>query len=197
LELVKDGKLPADLNFSAANILHVSADQGIRNQAAQHLQLPVTVGANPLPPLAELIKQQGNHERGQQIFSTTGTCTQCHVVNGQGKQVGPDLSEIGSKLSKEAMYVSILDPSAGISHNYESYVAVLDDGNVITGILISETDQEITLKTAEAIERKIERESIEEIKKQTISLMPADLQKTMTAEQLVDVVEYLTTLKKK
>ncbi len=196
LELAKSDKLPADLNFTVANTLFASPDEAIRTEAAKHLELPATADSEPLPPVAELIQLAGSAERGKVVFDNKGTCAKCHKVRGEGKEVGPDLSEIGSKLSKDAFFVSILDPSAGISHNYESYTAVLVNGTVVTGILISETDDSVTLKTAEAIEQKISKSKIEELVKQKVSLMPAGLQKTMSAQELVDLVEYLTTLKK-
>ncbi|MCA9269065.1 MAG: c-type cytochrome, partial [Planctomycetales bacterium] len=146
--------------------------------------------------LAQLIAQAGDSARGHEIFRTKGTCIKCHQIRREGKQVGPSLAEIGSKLTREAMFVSILDPSAGISHNFESYQAILHDGTIFTGLLISETDDSVTLKSAEAIERIIPKSDIEELLKQKISLMPADLQKTMTAQELVDVVQFLATLKK-
>jgi putative heme-binding domain-containing protein len=149
-----------------------------------------------LPPVSELVKRSGDVAAGKHVFNTIGTCAKCHKVRGEGKEVGPDLSEIGSKLSKEALYVSILDPSAGISHNFETYTFLLADGSVQNGILVSQTDAEFQVKTAEAIVRKIPREEVEEFKKSTVSLMPADLQKLLTAQNLVDMVEYMTTLKK-
>ena len=91
---------------------------------------------------------------------------------------------------------SVLFPSAGISHNYESWVVALADGTVVTGLLISRTPDSVTIRNVEAIDRKMATGDIEELKKQTISLMPADLQKLMTAADLVDVVEYLVTLRK-
>ena len=196
LALVEQKQLPVDLTFAAGNALFGSADPAIRAAASKHIQLPATANAEPLPPLAELVKKSGDVAKGQKVFATNGTCAKCHKVRGEGKDVGPDLSEIGSKLSKEALYISILDPSAGISHNFETYVVVTDDGNVVSGVLVSDTDDAVTLKTAEAIVRTFPKANVEEFKKQPISLMPADLQKTMTAEELVDVVEYLTTLKK-
>lgn len=194
LKLVTAGALPEDLRFTVANVLHASADERIRAQAAEHLPLPTAASAEPLPPLAELVKMQGDAERGREIFRTVGTCANCHKVHGEGKGVGPDLSEIGSKLSRQALFVSILDPSAGVSHNYETYHAVLDTGTIFSGIKLSETDLAVTLKSAEAIVRTIPRGQIEQLDKGKLSLMPADLQKAMTVEQLVDLVEYLTTL---
>jgi putative heme-binding domain-containing protein len=196
LSLAKDKKLPADLNFTVANVLFASASPDVRGEAAKYLQLPASAGAKPLPPLGDLLKMQGNVAHGKELFSTTGTCNKCHTVAGQGKDVGPNLSEIGSKLSKDAFLVAILDPSAGISHNYETYVAVTDDGKVISGILVSKTDDEVVLKDAEAIVHTLKMADLDELKKLSTSLMPADLQKLMSAQDLVDVVEYLMTLKK-
>lgn len=196
VKMVEAGKLPADLQFAAANALLSHPDDDIRTAAAKHLKLPATADAKPLPPLTELVKRSGDTEKGKAIFAGVGTCLKCHKVKGEGKEVGPDLSEIGTKLSKEAIYVSILDPSAGISHNYETHVVALDDGTVISGIIVSDTAAELQLKTSEAIIRKFPKEEIVKLKKQNISLMPADLQKALTADSLVDLVEYLTTLKK-
>jgi putative heme-binding domain-containing protein len=196
LDLVERGKLPADLQFAAANVLLSSTDEAIRAAASKHLSLPAAAGGQPLPPIAELVQRSGNAVRGRELFATTGTCAKCHKVRGEGKDVGPDLSEIGSKLSKEALYVSILDPSAGVSVNYETWLARTLDGTTISGVLVSQTDDAVEIKTAESIVHKLKREDLDGLKKQTISLMPADIQKQLQAQDLVDIVEYLTTLKK-
>jgi putative heme-binding domain-containing protein len=196
LSIVEQGKLHADLKFAAANVLLSSADEAIKAAAGKHLSLPAAAGGEPLPPVAELAKRSGDATRGKELYATTGTCAKCHKVRGEGKEVGPDLSEIGSKLSKEALYLSILDPSAGVSFNYETYLVRMLDGTVHSGILVSQTDEAIELKTAEAIVHKLLKDDIDQMKKQTISLMPADLQKQLKAQDLVDIVEYLTKLKK-
>jgi putative heme-binding domain-containing protein len=196
LETVQQGKLPADLQFAAANALLSSPDEAIRAAASKRLSLPAAAGGESLPPVAELVKRSGDAARGKELFGGIGTCAKCHKVRGEGKEVGPDLSEIGSKLSKEAMFVSILDPSAGVSFNYETWIVRTLDGTVLSGILVSQTDDSIELKTAEAIVHKFKRDDIEALKKQAISLMPADLQKQLQAQDLVDIVEYLTTLTK-
>ena len=196
LAVVEQGKLPQELKFAAANVLLSSADEAIKTAAGKHLTLPAAAGGQPLPPIAELIKRTGDAARGKTLFATTGTCAKCHKVQGEGKEVGPDLSEIGSKLSKEAIYLSILDPNAGVSFNYETWSVRTLDGTVLSGILVSQTDDSIELKTAEAIVHKLAREDIDQLKKQPISIMPGDVQKLLAAQDLVDIVEYLTTLKK-
>jgi putative heme-binding domain-containing protein len=196
LTSAKDKKLPEDLNFTVANIMFASLDPAIVAEAKKHIKLPASANEKPLPPLPELMRMPGDAAKGKQLFASTATCNKCHVVRGEGKEVGPNLSEIGSKLSKDALLVSILDPSAGISHNFETYVAATDDGKIISGLLVSKTDDEVVLRDANAIEHTLKTDSLEEFKKLPISLMPADLQKTMTAQNLVDVVEFLMTLKK-
>lgn len=176
-----------------------SAPLSAEQQAEVTKLFPAPEGkdAKPLPSLAELAMLKGNVDRGAKLFATTGKCATCHIVNNQGKEVGPNLSEIGSKLSRQAMFESIIFPSAGISHNYESFVASLKDGTVFNGILVSETADAVTLRNNEAITKTIARNDLDEIVKQKISLMPADLAKLLSIEELADITEYLTTLKKK
>ena len=76
------------------------------------------------------------------------------------------------------------------------FTAVLADGNVITGLVTSKTDDQVVMKDAEGIQRTIKADDIDELVKQPISLMPNDISKLMTQQELVDVVEYLMTLKK-
>ncbi len=95
------------------------------------------------------------------------------------------------------MFTSILDPSAGISHNYENFIVLTSSGQVINGVKVSETPDEVIIRTAEAIDRKIPQEDIEQIKKSEKSIMPDDIHLTMDQQGLVDVIEYMTTLKKK
>ena len=158
---------------------------------------PAGKDSKPLPSLVELAQRKGDAGQGAKIYATTGKCATCHIVNNQGKEVGPNLSEIGSKLSRQAMFESIIFPSAGISHNYETFSAAMTDGTVFNGILISQTDEAVTLRNNEAITKVIARKNIDELVKQKLSLMPADLAKLLSVEELTDVVEYLATLKKK
>lgn len=198
LAMVGQGKLASDLKFAAANVLLNSLDDAIKTEAGKHLTLPATADATPLPSISQLVKMTGDAARGQTLFFAEKIqCAKCHVVNGQGKEVGPNLSEIGSKLSKDAFYLSILDPSAGVSFNYETTQVVTDEGQIILGITVSDTAEAVTLKTADAITRVIPKAEIEELNRLKASMMPADLQRQLTAQDLVDMVEYLTTLKKK
>lgn len=195
IELVTSKQLDETLLQAAAAALQGVADPKLR-EAIAGLFPPPPGKERPLPPITELAKRKGDADRGRLVFLDTGTCVKCHQFSGVGQNVGPDLSEIGDKLSREAFYESILYPSAGISHNYETWAAVTADGNVVTGLVVSRTPDELSLKGADAIVRTFKTADLAETSKQDISLMPADIQKLMTEQELVDLVEFLTTLKK-
>ena len=196
LQLAKDKKLAADITFTVANVLLASVLPEVRDEAGKYLQLPAASDARSLPPLGDLVKMKGDPIHGKELFNDKATCNKCHIIGSQGRDVGPNLSEIGSKLGKDAFLVAILDPNAGISHNYETFLAVTDDGKTVSGLLVSKTDDEVVLKDAGAIVHTLKLADVEEFKKLPTSLMPADLQKLMSAQDLIDVVEYLMTLKK-
>ena len=196
LRAAQQKSLDKSLTQAVAAALHSVPYRDVKSAAEKLFPLPAAKDNKPLPGLSVLVTRRGNVDRGRVVFNTVGTCAKCHRVNNIGKDVGPDLSEIGKKLSRKAMIESIVFPSAGISHNYETYAVALKSGNQVTGIAVSRTDAAITLKGADGISRTFKTSEIDLIKKQSVSLMPADLQKTMTEAQLIDVVEYMLTLKK-
>ena len=195
IELARAEKLPAESRPLIGSALRSSEDAELR-KAAEQLFPMLKSNQNPLPPIDVLAKKKGNIENGRKLYFGASTCSQCHMVGKEGQNVGPSLTEIGDKLTREAMYVSILSPSAGISHNYEAYTARNTDGEVVTGLLVSKTESGVTLKDAKGIERTIPAAELEEFRKMEKSLMPENLQETMSEADLVDIVEYLTTLRK-
>jgi putative heme-binding domain-containing protein len=195
LDLAKAGKLPAEAKLLVGPALRSSQDQAVKS-AAEELFPAMKTSKAPLPPVTDLAKRTGDLVHGKALFDGVATCNQCHMVGAQGKNVGPALTEIGDKLSREAMYVSILDPSAGISHNFEAYTVLMEDGSIVTGLLVSETESNLILKDSKGIERSMDRKEIDEYKKQEKSLMPENLQETMDEQGLVDLIEYLVSLKK-
>ena len=196
ISLAEAGKLPADTRLLAGGLLVRSPHADIRDRSAAIFPQPQHKNQQPLPPLDQLAQMTGDAANGAALFQGVATCGSCHPVKGQGKQVGPDLSEIGSKLSREAMLTSILDPSAGISHNYENYAVLTKDGQVINGLLISKTDDEVVIRAVDGIDRTIASDHIESMKQSESSLMPENLHHTVDQQGLIDIVQYMTTLTK-
>lgn len=197
LAMAKRHDYPAQLQDAVAATLNLSRSNVVRNAAASIFPPPPTKDKTPLPPLDSLIEMKGDVERGKTAFNTTGTCAKCHQMDGVGKEIGPDLSAIGDKLARQAMFESILYPSAAISHNFETTVVTTNDGATYTGIVVNESDSEVKLKDENGLIRKVPVNTIDEKHKTDTSLMPSDIQKLLSTQELVDVVEYLSTRKVK
>ena len=199
-EIVKrltDGQISDSLQQSVAAALHGSSDAKLRDIGREMFPLPEGRAGEKLPSIQELMEWKGDPKNGRLVFNTAGTCHKCHIVNRIGRHLGPDLSEVGRKLSRQALLESVLFPSAGISHNYDAWTVLLTNGTTMTGLIASETDEEIVMIDNEAVRHTLAADDIEEKIRQTVSLMPADLQKIMTPQELVDVVSYLETLKRR
>ena len=197
LDLAKNERLPTDLKLTASSELNLAPWPEIKKAALEVLPLPQTNNAESLPPISELIKRTGNPKRGRLVFeSDTAACSACHVVNGRGTDVGPQLSEIGTKLGKDALYQAILDPSSGISFGFEAWNIQLKNDDELFGMITSETADELTVKSQTGIVTKVKKSDIAARQKLAASLMPVGLQLTMSTQELVDLVDYLASLKK-
>jgi len=182
--------------FAAATELNNARWTRLKSEAAQLLPLPSSSEARPLPPVSELAEMKGDVAKGAAVYRRDAAgCIKCHQVNAEGTDFGPNLSDIGTKLGKDALCESILDPSAGISFGYEAWRIVLKNGDDAIGLITSDTADEVALKTNGGIVTRYKKTEIASRTQQKTSLMPADLQQAMTTQELVDLVEYLTTLK--
>lgn len=159
---------PEDLHEVAGATLSNVMQVPIRNRAAQVYLLPPTKDAEPVPQMTVLLVLLGDVERGRKVF-TEATCSECHVVAGDGTEYGPDLSTIGSKLG---LYEAVLDSSASISPSYTPYLFELANGESVVGMLVSETDDRVTVRTEGGVVTEYERAEMESVVPQSVSIMP-------------------------
>lgn len=170
----------------------------IKAEAAKLLPPPAAGDGAPLPPVDELVKLTGDPARGAKIFrSEQVACSRCHKVGDEGVDFGPALTEIGDKLDRRALYDSILDPSAGISFGFEGWAVETRQGAELFGIIASETADELAIKDQTGIVTRVKKADVTKREPQKSSVMPAGLAQVMTKQELVDLIEYLTTLKKR
>jgi putative heme-binding domain-containing protein len=194
IELARDNKIPKDLQTATAGVFQSAWRPNIREDGAKYLKLPPNKEGNPLPSIAVLAEKKGDIDKGKVVF--TSLCSNCHQVDKQGVNFGPDLSEIGSKLSREGLYKSILFPDQGISFGYEGYRIKLKDGSSAFGRIVSETEDKIDLQYM-AQQQSVQKSDVESKTQVPGSMMPSDLQSSMSEGEIVDLVEYLAALKKK
>ena len=130
----------------------------------------------------------GNANNGHEVFKKT--CAQCHTHSGEGVAVGPDLTGVSNQPA-EALLLHILIPSYEIVPGYTSYDVETKDGQVLTGLIASETATAITLKRSLGVTDSILRSNIDKISSAGLSLMPDELEKTMTRQELADLIAFL------
>ncbi|MCA9053701.1 MAG: c-type cytochrome, partial [Planctomycetaceae bacterium] len=137
----------------------------------------------------------GDVGRGKEIFfgNAAASCRRCHKVNGDGSDVGPDLSGIAKTNNREYLLESILNPNARIAKGFETVVFVMDDGQLYTGLVKGEDEETYQLMTAQGELIRVEKSGIEE-RAVGKSGMPEDVAKPLSKADLRDLVEYLSTL---
>jgi putative membrane-bound dehydrogenase-like protein len=192
-------ELPAYLVADAGRLLRNSPHQDLRNRAMIAFPPPAKIDPKKVPAIAALVTRKGDAKRGQELLAASVKsemqCLKCHTVNKVGGQIGPDLSAIGKKASRDNLFESILYPSKAIADQYVTWNIETNKGVTVSGLLIEETKDHVLLRDANGKDTKIPTKEIESRTKSLVSIMPADLLAYMTEDELVDIVEYLMTLK--
>ena len=144
-----------------------------------------------------LLAVKGDTVRGKDVFvKMTGLqCATCHRVAGQGGQIGPDLSDVGKRLTKRQILESILDPSKDIDPKYAAYLVQVDDGRQLTGLIVAKDDKELTIRDPQGKDTKLPLSKVASQVPSKKSLMPDQLLRDLTAEQAADLLAYLESLK--
>ena len=153
---------------------------------------------SPQAPRRSLMFSLGDPEKGRQMFfdpESKAPCAQCHTIGGQGGDVGPKLTGIAARRSRNSLIQSILDPSAKIVAGYEAYLVVTKDQEFFAGILAEETDSSITIGENDGALRKIPREAIAKMVKQKKSTMPDNFRDLLTVGEFSDLLQFLLSQK--
>ncbi len=132
---------------------------------------------------------RGDAERGWLVYDRI--CGQCHVMHGRGAEVGPNITANG-RGSYEQLLVSVFHPSLVIGDAYKSVTLRLDDGSVVTGLLVERTEQRTVIKLQGGKEQVIPAADIEEYRSDKKSLMPEGIENQMTPQELADLFALLT-----
>jgi putative membrane-bound dehydrogenase-like protein len=199
LELHAKGKLPEALANAAGRVLRNSPYRDLQNKAL--VAFPPAGKLNPkkLPSIALLALRKGDASKGKRLMAESVKsnlqCLKCHTVRGIGGQIGPDLSMIGKKASRENLIESILFPSKAIADQYLTWQIDTTRGQSLAGLIVEETADAVVLRDAEGRDTRIAKKNIEMRAKGPKSLMPEDLVVQLSEDELIDLVEYLFTLR--
>ena len=152
-------------------------------------------GDDPVSAYRETLRG-GDATRGEALFKGKAelSCLRCHKVRGEGGEVGPDLTGIGTRHDRRYLLESIVAPNREIAKGFETLLVSTSDGQLKSGILKDSSGLSLRLITAEGKLVTIPKSEIED-QKRGASAMPDDLIKRLGKSDLRDLVEYLSTLK--
>ena len=128
--------------------------------------------------------------RGRQVFERT--CGACHMMYGEGGAVGPDLTG-SNRTDLDYILTNVLEPSAVIQDDYKMVVITTRDGRTVIGNVSSETDRQVTLRVVGRDEVVLNTSEIQSRELSANSLMPEGLFRTLSDEEVLDLVSYLHT----
>ena len=199
LGLAAEDKIAEELKATASLACAGSPDAEVRTQGEKSLPVAQTKDGLPLLPIPKLAQMAGDGKAGEAVFKNAKgpNCIGCHQIGEEGRMVGPPLTNVGEKLSKEQLYEAILTPSASILMGYENWVIKVKGGAIQQGLKVEDTDDHVTLKDIQGEYHDIPAGDVLKKVRQTISIMPEGLIKAMTRTDLVNVVEFLSQQKYK
>ena len=140
--------------------------------------------------MRQLIRQTpGDPFAGEKAFKKV--CAQCHKIYGEGAEVGPDITRNGRN-DYSQLLSNVFDPSLVIGSGYRSYTVVTTRGRVLNGLLAEDSPQRIVLKVQGGKQEIIARDEIDEFNVSEISLMPEQLEKQLTQQEIADLMAFLS-----
>ncbi len=196
-----DQKLPEDAAKVALRIITGSGRQEPKltdalSKSGGITNMPKKLAKEEMEALVNTIKDQGDAAHGERIFRRAElNCLKCHAIGGAGGKVGPDLVSIGASAQVDYLVDSILDPNKNVKEGYQSVVVTTDQGKVLTGIKLRQTDTDLLLRDVEDREFGVPLKSIDELSNGS-SLMPVGLVDKLTKSELIDLVRFMSELGK-
>jgi putative heme-binding domain-containing protein len=151
--------------------------------------------------LVAFVQQLGQEDRGGEVFrgdASVGkgvfqsqSCGVCHMIDGEGGDIGPDLSRAGAR-SARFLKESIVNPDADVPVSYHAVSVTTATGQPVRGVFIGEDEYSIQLRDMTGKPRSFLKSQLKGFQHETASLMPAY---TMPSTDLDNLVAYLSSLK--
>jgi putative heme-binding domain-containing protein len=164
---------PAPANARAKGVAMISREEILQEQIFTPLRTPPSVA------------------NGRKTFETV--CASCHRFGSIGNDIGPDLSTVSSRFQKKDMLEAILWPSKTISDQYQLTTVETKDSTTLSGFLVQQDDQKVTLRTPDAVGRSIDiqKSRVKDLRKSPISLMPDGLIDQFSQQEIASLMAFL------
>ncbi len=178
-------------------VLKHTAETVLRLARSEHAADDQKPPADNIAAWMKLLETPGDAAAGRRLFfsSVGARCSVCHQYNGRGGRIGPDLTQVGRTSSRERIVTSILQPSREIAPEFQPYILVTKEGQSRVGLRLPKPGDDGIEDYADAAGQKfsLPSEAIEMRTASPKSIMPDGLEKTISINDLRDLITFLTT----
>jgi putative heme-binding domain-containing protein len=189
LNAVESGQIPASVFTSRQrDQLRQHSDSVVRERAQKLLAASAGDRMKAYEASKAALEFKGDPTNGRKIFGNL--CASCHRLDQQGVIVGPELVAM-RRQTKEVILLHVVHPNYEVTPSFAAYEAETNDGRTLTGLLASETPTSITLRQAQGLEETIPRVDMKKLTASALSLMPDELEKNLTMQELADLLAHL------
>lgn len=150
-------------------------------------------------------KASGDPAHGKQLFFGDGNCSMCHMVEGKGGRLGPDLTAVGGSRTREAIIDSIRNPSRRLAwgltestkefpEEYETVTIVTQDGKQIKGVTLNEDSFTVQFMDSGEHIYLLEKDKLKSFQKTRESMMPKYDADVLSDKEVDDIVAFLASV---
>jgi len=150
-------------------------------------------------------KASGDPAHGKQLFFGDGNCSMCHMVDGTGGRLGPDLTGVGGSRTREAIVDSIRNPSRRLAwgltestkefpQEYETVTAVTQDGKQVKGVTLNEDSFTVQIMDSGEHIYLLEKDQLKSFQKSRESMMPKYAADVLSDKEVDDIVSFLVSV---
>jgi putative heme-binding domain-containing protein len=150
-------------------------------------------------------KPLGNAAHGRELFYGDANCSLCHMVDGKGGRLGPDLSAVGTSRTHEALVESVRNPSRRLAwglaestkefpQEYETITVVTQDGKQIKGVTLNEDSFTVQVMDSSEQIHLLDKDKLKSFQKSRESMMPRYTSDTLSDKELDDILAFLASV---
>jgi quinoprotein glucose dehydrogenase len=173
-------------------------DAAAKRPALKTAVVSIEAALDPKDPIAKwrVCLTGGNVEEGKKIFLERAevSCVRCHKANGDGGEVGPELTGLIQKRDRAYLLQSIIQPNAAIAAGFENVLVTLKNDTTYAGVIKSETDSELEINSPEDGLMKLKKSDIK-VREKGLSGMPEGFADQLSRQDLRHLVEFIASLK--
>ena len=174
--------------------------QGVGMTDEEIWQIVSYIRSREVKPVAAV----GDAAHGQKLFYGDANCSLCHMVDGKGGRLGPELTAVGESRTRDAIIESVRNPSRRLAwglteatkefpQEYETVTVVTADGKEIKGVTLNEDNFSVQIMASDEQIYPLEKDTLRSFNKSRESMMPVFGTDVLSDKDLDDIVAYLVS----